>query len=657
MENGVFTELIGLLALAVFFVWIFKRMNLPPILAYLATGLVAGSSVTGLIADPDQFHITAELGIVFLLFTLGLEFSFPKLMAMRHLVFGAGSAQVILSILAAMGGAMLLGYDWVAALTIGGILALSSTAIVIKQLNETGALQNNRGQLAVSILLFQDIAVVPLLIAIPILAGTSAGGEGVGFALLKAILKGMAVFAILLAVGKWVLPRVFNEIAKARTEELFVLTTLLVTLIASGLTYWFGLSMALGAFLAGMMLGESQYRHQLEADIRPFRDILMGLFFTTIGMQLNLGEIYKNWLALLVLLAVVMFIKILIGRLSAWMVKSKPADGWAIGLMVCQVGEFGFVLISLAMEHKVFDNETASLLIGVGVISMALTPSLIHHSEFLAKKITGGDEHNEKESVPEYQNQLTEHVIICGFGRVGQTISRFLKLEAVPFMALDTDPIRVGEARTAGENVQFGNARYSEILQAAGVERAKLVIVTFGDYHKSEAVVENVLKLAPNTKILVRTRSDEHLERLKEMGVAEVVPENLEGSLMLVSHVLYMTGVPVGRIFKRVQRERKNRYGKLHGFYRGEETDMGPSKVDMLEFLHAVSLSNDAKAIGKTIAELRLADRRVELSGFRRNGVELSNPSEDTMLIAQDVLIIKGKPRRVERAEQYILAG
>lgn len=655
MEKEIFTELIGMLALAVFFVWLFKRVNLPPILAYLATGLVAGSSVLGLVDDPGQYHIVAEMGIVFLLFTLGLEFSFPKLMAMRHLVFGAGSAQVIISIAAIMSAAILLGFNWVTSLAIGGILALSSTAIVIKQLNESGTLHNTRGQLAVSVLLFQDIAVVPLLIAIPILAN-SAGDGGVGIAILMAIFKGMLVFAILLAVGKYVLPIVFNEIAKARTEELFVLTTILVTVIAALLTYMFGLSMALGAFLAGMMLGESQYRHQLEADIRPFRDILMGLFFITIGMQLNLGEIGKSWFILLVLLVTIMFVKVLIGRLSAWFVNSKASDGWAVAIMLCQVGEFGFVLIALAIENQVLDQQTATLLIGVGVLSMAMTPSLVHHSQHLAKKISK-DESQEEKSALDFESNLADHVIICGFGRVGQTVSRFLKMEAVPFIALDMDPVRVSEAKAAGENIHFGNARYNEILEAAHLEKAKLVIITFGDYNKSEAVVQKVLKMRPDIKILVRTRSDEHLEKLQVMGVSEVVPESLEGSLMLVSHVLYMTGVPVPRILKRLQHERKNRYGKLHGFYRGEDTDMGPSRVDMLEFLHAIMLSDDAKAIGKTIQELRLEDRRVSLSGLRRNGVELSDPPPDTVLMPQDILIVKGKPRRVERVEQFILGG
>lgn len=650
----VFQELIGMLALAVFFVWIFKRVNLPPILAYLATGLVAGASISGLVHDPEHYHIIAEMGIVFLLFTLGLEFSIPKLMAMRHLVFGAGSAQVIITIAAMMAGAVLLGFNWITALAIGGILALSSTAIVIKQLNESGTLHNNRGQLAVSILLFQDIAVVPLLIAIPILASSS--GEGVGMALLMAIFKGMLVFAILLAVGKWVLPVVFNEIAKTRTEELFVLTTILVAVIAAMLTYLFGLSMALGAFLAGMMLGESQYRHQLEADIRPFRDILMGLFFITIGMQLDLVAITNNAGTLLLLLVAVMFTKILICRLSAWFVGSKPSDGWAVAFKLCQVGEFGFVLIALSLENKLFSESTASILIAVGVISMGLTPTLMQNAKIWAKRIGNDDKYQAKETTG-YSNQLSEHVVICGFGRVGQTIARFLQLEGVPSLALDVDPVRVSEARAAGENIQFGNARYGEILEAAGIKRAKLVIITFGDYNKSEAVVQKALELDPDAKILVRTRNDEHLEKLQVMGVTEVVPETLEGSLMLVSHVLYMTGVPVKRIFKRIQTERKNRYGKLHGFYRGEDVDMAPSRVDMLEFLHAVLLSDDAWAIGKTVADLKLDDRRVTLKGLRRDGIEMPEPAEDMVLLPQDILIIKGKPRRVERVEQFLLGG
>ena len=653
MEH-VFQELIGMLALAVFFVWLFKRVNLPPILAYLATGLVAGASISGLVHDPGQYHFVAEMGIVFLLFTLGLEFSIPKLMAMRHLVFGAGSAQVIITIAAVMAGAVILGFNWIAALAIGGILALSSTAIVIKQLNESGTLHNNRGQLAVSILLFQDIAVVPLLIAIPILASSS--GEGVGMALLMALFKGMLVFAILLAFGKWVLPIVFNEIAKTRTEELFVLTTILVAVIAAMLTYLFGLSMALGAFLAGMMLGESQYRHQLEADIRPFRDILMGLFFITIGMQLNLSALVDNAFTLIFLLVAVMFVKILIGRLSAWFVGSKPSDGWAVAFMLCQVGEFGFVLIALSVDNQLFSESTASVLIAVGVISMALTPTLMQNAKTWAKRIGNDDKFQAKETT-EYSNHLSDHVVICGFGRVGQTIARFLQLEGVQSLALDVDPVRVSEAKAAGENIQFGNARYGEILEAAGIKRAKLVIITFGDYNKSEAVVQKALELDPNLKILVRTRNDEHLEKLQVMGVTEVVPETLEGSLMLVSHVLYMTGVPVKRIFKRIQTERKNRYGKLHGFYRGEDIDMAPSRVDMLEFLHAVLLSDDAWAIGKTIADLRLEDRRVTLKGLRRDGVELPEPAEDMVLLPQDILVIKGKPRRVERVEQYLLGG
>lgn len=287
---------------------------------------------------------------------------------------------------------------------------------------------------------------------------------------------------------------------------------------------------------------------------------------------------------------------------------------------------------------------------------MGLTPTLMQNAKIWAKRIGNDDKYQAKETTG-YSNQLSEHVVICGFGRVGQTIARFLQLEGVPSLALDVDPVRVSEARAAGENIQFGNARYGEILEAAGIKRAKLVIITFGDYNKSEAVVQKALELDPDAKILVRTRNDEHLEKLQVMGVTEVVPETLEGSLMLVSHVLYMTGVPVKRIFKRIQTERKNRYGKLHGFYRGEDVDMAPSRVDMLEFLHAVLLSDDAWAIGKTVADLKLDDRRVTLKGLRRDGIEMPEPAEDMVLLPQDILIIKGKPRRVERVEQFLLGG
>ncbi len=651
----VFVEIFSLLLIAVFLVWLFKRLNLPPILAYLATGLAIGPHALALITDYDEIHVIAEFGIVFLLFTLGLEFSIPRLMAMRHIVFGLGTMQVLVTGIIFILIIILMGASWLTALSIASLLVLSSTAIVVKQLSESGELHTRRGQLAIGILLFQDIAVVPMLISIPLLAGS--GDQALWLALTIALGKGTIVCALLWGIGKWLLPRIFNAVAQVRTDELFVLTTLSVTLFASALTHMFGLSMALGAFLAGIMLGESQYRHQLEADIRPFRDILMGLFFVTVGMQLDLSFVLQNALWILLGLVTLVLLKILVIKVIARFMGESTKDAWSAGLMLCQMGEFGFVLIALTLQHGLIEPSYASLLIAVGVLSMAITPYLVDKNQVIAKSLARKEKNKDASDKPDFTSDLSHHVVICGFGRVGQTVARFLKTEAIPYIALDVDPVRIREAQAAGENVQFGHAKQKDILKATGIVKSRLVIVTFADYNKTMAIVETVRQLSSNVKILVRMRDDSHLRELKELGVTEVVPESLEASLMLVSHVLFMSGVPVKRILRRVQNERENRYGLLHGYFPGENIDLNSESVERLEFLHAVALSDDAFAIGKTLHELELEKRRVDVMGLRRKGREISRPPLTTKLEIQDILIVRGKPRRVERVERYLLEG
>jgi len=654
--QSVFTEIFSLLVIAALLVWVFKRINLPPILAYLATGIFAGPHALGWITDYQEIHLVAEFGIVFLLFSLGLEFSIPKLVAMRHIVFGLGSAQVGISTFLLMLVAIIFGTNWLSAFSIASLLALSSTAIVVKQLSESGELHTRRGQLAIGILLFQDIAVVPLLIALPLLAGE--GDQLLIVALLIALAKGTLVCGLLWAIGKWILPRVFNAVAQVRTDELFVLTTLLVTLFASALTHFFGLSMALGAFLAGIMLGESQYRHQLEADIRPFRDILMGLFFVTVGMQLDMAFVFMNANWVILGLVGLILIKCLVIKVLARMMGESQKDAWSTGLMLCQMGEFGFVLIALALQHQIIASSYASLLIAVGVLSMAITPNLIDNNQVIAKILSRKEkDKNNKDEKPTFKSELEQHVVICGFGRVGQTVARFLKTEAIPYIALDIDPVRIREAQAAGENVHFGHVKHKEVLNAAGVKNSRLVIITFADYEKSIAIVSVLKSICEKVKILVRMKDDSRLAELKDAGVTEVVPESLEGSLMLVSHVLFMSGVPVKRILRRVQEERKNRYGILHGYFPGENSDLPPSSIERLEHLHAVALSDDAFAINKSIEELGLHKKRVDIMGLRREGKEISKPALDMILQSQDIIVIRGKPRTVERVERYLLEG
>ncbi len=650
--NGHF-EILAILTSAVFVVWLFRRLKLPAILAYLVAGMLVGEHGFNVTQDQVDYDHFAELGIVFLLFTLGLEFSLPRLMAMRHLVLAVGSLQVGISLLVFMIASMFFGLSFESAFVVGGILALSSTAIVIKQLSETGAMKRKSGQLSVAILLFQDVAVVPLLIIIPMLAVDS--DTSMMWALSLAILKGVVVVTLLLFIGKWLLPKVFNIIAQVRTDELFVLTTLLVTLLASALTQWFGLSMALGAFLAGMMLSESEYKHQLEADIRPYRDILLGLFFITVGMKLDVALLLSSPFSLFALMISFMAVKVLVIKILATRAGESSKDAWASGLMLAQMGEFGFVLIALANQVQLLPSDVSSMLLGAGVISMAITPYMIDHARswsifFTQEKSV---ETHDLEQLPENKN-LKDHVIICGFGRIGQTVSRFLKQDSIDFVAIDIDPLRTRTAREAGENVLFGSSRQTELLNAAHLKEAKLVVIAFGEDKQSLEVIQKVRSLSADVPILVRTRNDDHLDILHEAGANEVVPESLEGSLMLVSQVLSLTGVPFSRIMRRVQTERKNHYNHLHGFFQGEHTDMSPEAMDRIEFAHGVLINEDSFGCGRSIESLNLEQRQINIIALRRGEIECESPEEDTILQSQDTLIIRGKPKVVEGADRYI---
>jgi CPA2 family monovalent cation:H+ antiporter-2 len=477
-------------------------------------------------------------------------------------------------------------------------------------------------------------------------------------ALLFALVKGVFVVSLLLLAGKWLLPRLFNLVAQVRTDELFVLTTLLVTLVASALTQWFGLSMALGAFLAGMMLGESQYKHQLEADIRPYRDILLGLFFVTVGMKLNIGVVFSSPFIIISLLICFMLVKVAVVVLLAKRAGESSKDAWAAGIMLAQMGEFGFVLIALASQVEVLSATTASILLGTGVLSMAITPYMISNARKWALWLNKEKQIDTQalEELPQ-NTSLHDHVIICGFGRIGQTVSRFLKQESIDFVAIDIDPLRTTKAREAGENVLFGSSRQAELLHAAKLSKAKLVVIAFGEDKQSLDVIQKVRSLAPNVPILVRTRNDDQLDELHAAGANEVVPESLEGSLMLVSQVLSLSGIPFSRIVRRVQKERKNHYNHLHGFFQGEHTDLSPDKIDRIEFAHAIILTDDSFAVGKTISALKLDERLVFVIALRRNNIESEEPDVETVLLPQDTLIVRGKPRRVERAERFVQEG
>lgn len=653
MEHSFLIQVLMMLVVAIICIAILRRAGLPAILAYLLTGVISGPSNFNWFSQHEMQSV-AELGIVLLMFSLGLEFSLPRLWAMRRTVFGLGSAQVVITTALGTGIALLSSFTIVESIVVGSAIALSSTAIVLKLLNELDWLRRRHGELSVSVLLFQDLAVVPLLILLPLMA---SGEEMLSFtSVTSAMVEGGLIFAALMAFGKWGLPRMFDEVARSRSNELFMLSTLVVALLTGALTQWLGLSMALGAFMAGMLLGESQYKRQLEADIRPFRDLLMGLFFISIGMLLDFSLVIEFWGEILILLFTVILGKALVIFVLLRFARESFSTSISTALILAQVGEFSFVVLALAVNSQLLDTVLSTKLVMVAVLSMALAPWLVRHSVDIAK-IMQGVRSKEIEaplivpSIEHDEDHEKDLVLILGYGRVGQTIARFMKTEAVPFLVLDLDPTRVSEARKAGEPVYFGDVCKRSILKEAKIKEAKLIVITFSDSRILEEVLPLCRYLAPDAKILVRTRDDSNLAELEAAGASQVIPESLEGSLMLVSQVLYQCGVPLTRIFKRLEFERRNHYKYLHGFFSGVETDC------TLELLHAVALPKDAYAVGLTLAEIPWDELRVELRAVRRSGAEVESPELNWTIRCGDTLILLGKPRRIEKAENYLLRG
>ncbi|CAM3869986.1 cation:proton antiporter [Aeromonas sp. MR19] len=648
-----YTDVLILLFAAVLLVAIFRRLGQPVILAYLLAGVVLGPYGAAVITGQAIMQTIAELGIVFLMFSLGLEFSLPRLIAMRMLVLGVGGLQVLFTSSLFFWLAWWWGLSLPQALVVAGTLALSSTAVVIKQLGEQKQLHTRRAQLGVSVLLFQDLAVVPLLVMIPILARPEIQGGALLAEIAWATLKGLFALFSLLAVGKWLLPLLFHEVARARSDELFVLSALLVALLAASLTQWMGLSMALGAFLAGMMLGESHYRHQLEVDIRPFRDVLMGLFFITIGMTMDWQLVARAWWQVILSVLGLILIKSLLVLLAGRLMGERKRDAMATGIMLSQVGEFGFVLLALANHHGLLDHQLISLLIGIGVTSIAMTPWLVQRAQGLARSLIDSTLLSRSE-VAQSGLSKHQHVIIAGFGRAGQTCARFLKLEDIPFLALDLDPERVSEAKSAGEQVAFGDASRRDILLAAGLLRARLVIITFDDRKRVEAMLALIRELAVDVRVLVRTRDDSFLEAFKQAGAHEVIPESQEGALMLVSHLLLNCNVPIGRVIRRMEHERSSQYRFLHGFYWGDQSAGNLETDQLLERLHPVLLHDQAWAVGRTVQALALEEVRIKEV---QRGEQSLEPRPELTLAAGDRLVLFGNAVAMEQAEQRLLEG
>ena len=634
-----------------------RLAKLPPMLGYLAVGIVIGPNALALAKDSAGIEYLAEFGVVFLMFVIGLEFNLPKLRSMRSLVFGLGLSQVTLTMAATLIGHLALGagmawlgvkgmqsgllgwgIDWQSAVALGGALAMSSTAIVVKMMADRIELDTEHGRRVMGVLLFQDLAVVPLLVLIPALGDSAAEvTETLGWAFAKAAL----LLAILLAGGQRVMHLWLKLVARRQSEELFMMNVLLVTLGLAWLTEHFGLSLALGAFVAGMLIAETDYKHQVETDIRPFHDLLLGLFFITIGMKLDWHSLVDSWALVLVLATLPVLFKL--GLVTALAKAFGAPTGVALrtGLYLAQAGEFGFVLVTLATEHHLIPTRVESPLLAAMVLSMLATPLIIQYSNRIVMRVSSTDWLMQSLAMTKIATRAINadrHVIICGYGRSGQNLARLLEQEGIPYMALDLDPDRVQQA------------------QAAGLARASALVVTYPHTASARKILSLVREHAPQVPVAVRTIDDAHLDELQQAGATAVVPEALEGSLMLASQTLALVGVPIRRVIRLVQDQRIARYGLLRGYFHGADDD----SVDELELqrLRSVTLAPDAAAIGQTLEEaLREVLIDVTVVSVRRAHGRVETPSMGLRLASGDTLVISGRPQALARAETLLLKG
>jgi CPA2 family monovalent cation:H+ antiporter-2 len=659
MPNALALALV-LLTAAVVAVACVRLLGQPAVLGYLLAGIVVGPHALALFPDGEQTRDLADLGIVLLMFTIGLEFSLPRLRAMRPIVLGLGLTQVALTLAAIVGTGLLLGQRGPGAggaFVLGAALAMSSTAILLKILAERSELDSEHGRRIVGVLLLQDMAVIPLLVVLPSL---SAPPAALGMALAIAAVKAVVLLGLLVLGGRTVLRAWLHGVARRRSQELFMLNLLLVTLGLAALARAFGLSPALGAFMAGMLLSETEYRHQVEEDIKPFRDVLLGLFFITLGMGLDLKVVAGHLPAVLAALVLPTLLKLalVLGLVRAGGAPATVALRTALPLAAA--GEFGFVLINLGSAHGLLAPEWVQPVLAGMLLSMLGTPLLMALGSRLAQRLSGSEwmlRALELHRVAARAMARERHVVICGFGRSGQHLATLLDQEQIGYVALDLDPDRIREAGAAGHTVVFGDAARRETLVAAGLARAAAVVVSFNDVRVALRVIAHTQESGRGVPVIVRTQDDSDLDRLLAAGAAEVVPEVFEGSLMLGSHALVMLGIPLARVIRRVRDARDSRYRLMRGYFHGaDDRELEVEESEQVR-LHSVVLEAGAAALGRNLEALELARDGVEVTAVRRRGILGDDPAPELVLALGDVVVLRGTAPALAAAEQRLVLG
>jgi CPA2 family monovalent cation:H+ antiporter-2 len=655
------SDIVIIFGLSIAVLFIFHRLRLPAIVGFLLTGILAGPHGLALIKAVHEVETLAEIGVVLLLFTIGIEFSLKNLLQIKRSVLAGGSLQVLLTILIFFGVSLKTGRDFGESVFIGFLVALSSTAIVLSLLQERAEIDSPHGRTTLAILIFQDIVIVPMILFTPLLAGMSGiSGQSLVFLLAK----GIGIIILVIASAKWIVPKVLYQITRTRNRELFLLSIIVICLGIAWLTYKAGLSLALGAFLAGLIISESEYSHQALGNILPFRDVFTSFFFISVGMLLDIGFLFQRPGLILLIALAVMILKTIIACLAVFMLGYPIRIAILAGLALCQVGEFSFILSRGGVEYGLLSADTYQFFLSVSIVSMAATPFIIalapHAADILsrlpmpAKLRSGLYPVKGIEGVESIYKK--DHLIIVGFGLNGRNLARAARIAKIPYAIIEMNPETVMTEKAKGEEICYGDATQEAVLEHANIKNARILVVAINDPAATRRITELAGRLNPNLCIIVRTRYLQEMKPLYELGAKEVIPEEFETSVEIFTRVLTKYLVPRDEIEKFVSEVRADGYEMLRGLFK-ESVPLSEFKLNLPGFeISVLRVGEGSPVVGKSLAEIELRKKYgITLLGVRRGSEMMPNPGGDTVINANDLLVVLGLPDKVIKVGHLFL--
>ncbi|MGH7808063.1 MAG: cation:proton antiporter, partial [Thermodesulfobacteriota bacterium] len=649
MQIPLLSEIVIIFGLSILVLFICYRLRVPTIVGFLLTGIIAGPHGLGLIKAVHEVETLAEIGVVLLLFTIGIEFSLKSLVQVRRSVLLGGSLQVLLTIIVALVIARLFGQSFGESVFIGFLVSLSSTAIVLKLIQERAEVDSPHGRTSLAILIFQDVIVVPMMLLTPLLGGATGN---VGKSLLFLLAKGIGVIVVVLISAHWIVPRLLYQIARTRSRELFILSIVVMCFAVAWLTSSIGLSLALGAFLAGLIISESEYSHQALSNILPFRDVFTSFFFISIGMLLDLAFVLKHPLLISLMALGVLFVKTITGSFASALLGFPLRTTILVGLILSQVGEFSFILSRTGLEYNLLDGNIYQTFLSVSVLTMAAAPFIVALAPHIAdsisqlplpERIKSGLYPSPGINIADKKESLKDHLIIIGFGVNGRNVARAARVAGIPYLIIEMNPDTVRSEQEKGELIYYGDAVQEAVLERAGINDARVLVVAISDPAATRQVTAIARRLNPKVYVIARTRFVQEVKPLYELGASEVIPEEFETSVEIFTRVLTKYLVPRDVIEKFIAEVRSDGYEMFRS-----PSKSSPFLSDLALHIPEIEICSlqvheGSSIVGKSLAEIELRNRYgVTLLAIRRDSEILPNPDRDIKFLPNDALIVLG---------------